>query len=75
MGGRNQALCKRRDWLEVPPAKVPAPEFFDALSDIDAPAGGWSKRSSDPHYAELPCYVPLVDDDGLDPFVVEIECN
>lgn len=45
-----------------------AAEFYDAPFDLDALAGDWFGNSSDPHYAELPCYVPLIDDDGLDPF-------
>ena len=35
------------------------------ISDIDALAGTSFAADVDPHYADLPCYVPLdVDDDG-----------
>lgn len=28
--------------------------------------------SLDPQYADLPCYVPLLDDDGLEPFALDM---
>ncbi len=46
-------------------AEEAALEPFDA----DALAGDWFPRAADPHYAELPIYVPLDDeDDASGPF-------
>lgn len=47
---------------------------FDEAIDLDALAGDWfADDGADPHYAELPCYVPLDDDDdvAISPFIDE----
>ena len=36
----------------------------------DELSGEWP--GLDPHYADLPCYVPLIDEDGLDPFALDV---
>jgi hypothetical protein len=36
--------------------------------DPDALAGAWHAADADPHYEDLPCYVPLDVDDGGSPF-------
>jgi hypothetical protein len=39
--------------------------------DLDGLAGDWFATGSDPHYSDLPCYVPIVDgdeDEAFDPF-------
>lgn len=61
----------RQEAQDVTSADDLACELFDAPFNLDALAGDWFASSSDPHYSDLPCYVPLIDDDGLDPFVVE----
>ena len=43
---------------------------MDDEFDLDDVAG--EQRGSDPHYIDLPCYVPLLDDNGLDPFALDI---
>lgn len=48
-------------------------DLFDVPFDLDALSGDWFTGGVDPHYSELPCYVPLVDDDGLAPFIVEVD--
>lgn len=51
-------------------------EPFDEVIDLDALAGGWFAHDADPHYAELPCYVPLDDDDdAISPFIDEVPLN
>jgi len=67
------AARKIRDPQDVTSADDLACELFDAPFDLDALAGDWFASSSDPHYSDLPCYVPLIDDDGLDPFIVEMD--
>ena len=44
---------------DLGPAEEAALEPFDS----DAVAGDWFPRAADPHYAELPYYVPLDDED------------
>ncbi|HWV82063.1 MAG TPA: hypothetical protein VNZ50_11580 [Hyphomicrobiaceae bacterium] len=41
--------------------------------DVDEPAGEGS--GLDPHYIDLPCYVPLLDEDGLEPFALDAQAN
>jgi hypothetical protein len=70
------AARTRHERQEVTSADDLACELFEVPFNLDALdlgvlAGDWFASSSDPHYADLPCYVPLIDDDGLDPFVVE----
>lgn len=43
---------------------------IDDEFDIDELASEWS--GLDPHYIDLPCYVPLMDDDDLDPFALDV---
>lgn len=43
---------------------------LDDEFEIDEAAG--EGRGLDPHYIDLPCYVPLVEEDGLDPFALDV---
>jgi hypothetical protein len=49
-------------------------EPIDDAIDLDALAGDWFAHDVDPHYAELPCYVPLDDEDdvSISPFIDEV---
>lgn len=58
----------KRDWEEITFGEVPDLDPLDPLFDLDALAGEWFAASADPHYAELPCYVPLDNDDDFGPF-------
>lgn len=40
--------------------------------DWDELSGDRFMPGVDPHYADLPCYVPLIDDDGLEPFALDM---
>lgn len=42
------------------------------LPVLDELAGDWLAPDLDPHYADLPCYVPLIDDEGLEPFALDV---
>ena len=44
---------------------------IDDELDFDELSGDWFMPGVDPHYADLPCYVPLIDDDGLEPFALD----
>ena len=45
---------------------------IDDVLDIDELAGDGLEDGLDPQYADLPCYVPLIDDEGLEPFALDV---
>src|SRR5690606_15936429 len=48
---------------------------IDDEHDPDESSGDRPVPGDDPQYADLPCYVPLIDDDGLEPFALETPPN
>ena len=69
-------MISRMRWYSVRswPVDDRALEPFDEMIDLDALAGDWFADGRDPHYADLPCYVPLDDEDdgAISPFIDEI---
>jgi hypothetical protein len=59
--------CRRRNRLAHGAIGMP----IDDELDFDELSGDWFMPGVDPHYADLPCYVPLIDDDGLEPFALD----
>jgi hypothetical protein len=49
---------------------IPAP--ISNVLDTDELAEDGVDSGLDPQYSDLPCYVPLIDDDGLDPFAFSV---
>ncbi len=59
--------CRHEVQLAYDALLAPMDDDFE----IDELGGEGSGSGYDPHYGELPCYVPLIDDDGLDPFALD----
>ena len=64
--------CNSRPWGRFAHDATPLPRDEDL--DVDELTGDRAAPGVDPHYVDLPCYVALINDDGLDPSAWSCPC-